>query len=387
MGLTTTLRAVLFMLGATTLATHAETVTVPVPLSYHAIETIARAQLFTGPHQQTELFQDRWNCNNLTLSDPHFSNAGNDHIAFQARLQAQLGTRVGDMCLPLFAWSGVFASSQQPVITADGHQLGFRIVTSRIRSLDNPTATVPTDLWDLIKTYVHPALEQSRIDLQPLLDATRSALYNSRPSQRERIDAVLDSVGFYRVTTDNAQLTVELTLEAPDAPVGMALLPTAALSAEEIALWDENLQQLDTLAAWLHATLAAADGTLDPQIAETIDQVVEHARRELRSALAEDNPQQDRIRQLFITTWNQLTPLLRHQLAQADTAMDPLQVLAFMGAGDALIAIDKVAQGVGLRFDATTWRGLARLLQPATEDFESGFDTDVDPELQQEYLP
>jgi len=106
------------------------------------------------------------------------------------------------------------------------------------------------------------------------------------------------------------------------------------------------------------------------------------SRYRLSAILSGDAPAVgDPLRELFIDAWNELRTILAE--AQRDGVLDAslLRYAAFIDAGDALLALDRAAPGLGMRPSVDGLRQLARNLRPGTTDDPLAYDWAVDPEL------
>lgn len=371
---------VLFFLLLATFDAQAKPVTVPINLRYPTVEKILIDQLFTGPNQTAVVFSDRWNCNTLTLVEPKISGTDDGQLRLNASLTARGGTPVGNQCVPLFSWDGTFNASQTAYIADDGTRLRFKISDSSITDPQGGKANVPSVLWDWVKTYVHPELERFNVDLAPVLLSTRDILNTSLPGAGNYATAILESLAFRQISASSDRLEVDLGLELPDAPLSSDNLNTDIFSGMELGEWDATWQSWDAFVTWLLKDLAADTNSQDTELAGAIATVFLEARYDLREALVINGRNEDPVRDLFVKTWNRLTPLLQREL-EVSAELDALKYLSFISAADALIAVDGAAENFDMKFDSETWRGLARLLKPTISAAELQYGDTVDPEL------
>ena len=97
------------------------------------------------------------------------------------------------------------------------------------------------------------------------------------------------------------------------------------------------------------------------------------------TALTTETIQPDMIRQQFVATWKNLTPVFRHHLGGRSSG-NPLGYLAFFTASDAVVALDRIGPQLGIEFSREGLIRLARLLagqQPATLAYGSEVDTNL----------
>ncbi|MDJ0958982.1 MAG: lytic transglycosylase domain-containing protein, partial [Arenicellales bacterium] len=155
--------------------------------------------------------------------------------------------------------------------------------------------------------------------------------------------------------------------------------PQPALSPAELTQLNEKLKYWDVFITLVakQAALATNNDTLREQLLS----VLLNARHEILEVLVVDNQQeQDPVRQLFLHTWSQLAPLLR-QISLAMPGDSALDFVGFIGAVDALQAIDAVGPSLNLDISSDGLRRLARMITPSDVDDPLLYDERVDPEL------
>jgi hypothetical protein len=97
------------------------------------------------------------------------------------------------------------------------------------------------------------------------------------------------------------------------------------------------------------------------------------------SALTTETIQPDMIRQQFVATWKNLTPVFRHHLS-GQPSRNLLGYLAFFTASDALVALDRIGPQLGLEISREGLIRLARLLarqQPVDLVYRTEVDTNL----------
>jgi soluble lytic murein transglycosylase-like protein len=98
------------------------------------------------------------------------------------------------------------------------------------------------------------------------------------------------------------------------------------------------------------------------------------------SLLESTRPAPDPLRQLFLQSWDRLSPLLERLIGDLDAkAAKPFRAL--VEAGDSLKAAQGLGEAVGLRVSPDALRQLARLVLPAKAGDPLTFDLALDPEL------
>lgn len=365
--------------------------TLPIALDYAIVQQALIKQLVSGDSNSIEVFNDGLDCNSLTLSDPRVGSSDNGLVSVKTTLSAQGGTPIGGRCMFPFSWQGGIETLQEVYINPDGQSVAFRVVDSSVITTNDNGEPMPSPIWNWVKSYIHPRLAAVTINLGPAMSSLQellsSGLSGIAASGTATADtAILQSqiapLLLKAVTASPEKLNVSLSLTVPDAPAEW--LPPGSvpdeehpLSTEELARWDQSWQSWDGFATWLIKTMAAP---ADPQLAQTLGDILLESRYQLRDALANDSKSGDPVRELFVSTWQQLAPLLRDGTLNIPGA-EALQVATFISAADALQTLDSAAPYLGVRFDSQTFRTLARLILPTVSDDDLGYNTQVDPQL------
>lgn len=358
-------------------ALRAENLEIPVTLDLAVVEDALRSQLFTRDGR-AEIMRDSIQCNRVVLSSPELASTEDGLLRLTTRLDAQVGTPLGNRCLLPFRWEGVIETLEQ-VEVGPGQQLSFRVVDSRILRADEQRRALPGLAWDWVKGHVHPRLGAVRINLDPAVTDLRAMLRDALPAAPEVREAVASSLSLKHAALTRGGLQVSFALQVPPVPDDWQPAAQPALSAEELARWDAAWQAWDGFATWFIKDLARDAA---PPLREGLAELLVEARYALRDALVEEQVGNDAVRQLFLDVWERLAPLLRDHTSDLPGGRS-LQLATFLGAGDALRAIDQAAPQLGLNLDNNTLRRLARLLSPSVSDEELGRPLVVDPSLRQ----
>jgi hypothetical protein len=354
---------------------------VPLALDYRILDQAVREQVFAGPDGSIEVFADKIRCNTLVLAGPRVSGTDDGHLRLLADMHAQTGTPLGGRCWLAKSWTGLVETLQTAHADPESSVVSFRVVESTLLDSEDGEEVLPRLVQQWIEDYVHPRLGAVKIDLQPgvagILELLQTVVTEGAAGQDDAAPDRRPELRLAAVRPSAAALTVVLSLEVPDAPGGPAPGPEAPLTPEELAEWDAAWQAWDGFATWLIKTLAATGG---PELTDALAETLLEARYDLRDALAREDRDRDPVRTLFLGAWKRLAPLVGDvQLAVPGGQALPYAV--FVGAGDALQTLDRVAPYLGLRLDQDSLRRLARILAPTVSDHALRYDTAVDPEL------
>ena len=93
----------------------AETVSVPLTLTYPVLRQLMISQLFSGPGNSAALTRDPSSCNRIILWNPQFGHQ--DHqLQIAGRISAKLGLSTPGGCTPLMQRSGQLEVLGRPVL-------------------------------------------------------------------------------------------------------------------------------------------------------------------------------------------------------------------------------------------------------------------------------
>ncbi len=371
------LTAVLMLLCG---ASHGGDIRLPVNLDLDLVSQALRQQMFLAEDGSAEVFSDGLDCNALTLRDPRVEGTEDGHLRIITHVHARIGTPLGGRCLLPLQWGGVIETLEEVSVMPGSALVSFKVVDSNILRPDEEGRAMPGVVWDWIKRHVHPQLSAVTVNLSPALLSLQGLLREAIPLDMEQRFAVADSLHLEAVNASTAGLGIVFTMNVPDTPPDwQPAIPQAALTAEELAAWDAAWQDWEGFATWLILALAEPAG---PEMRQTLVDLLFDARHQLRDALELEQPHGDPVRELFLTTWERLAPLLREGLVQLPGA-DLLHLASFISAGDALVALDQAAPHLGLSLDRHTLRTLARALDPGISDQQLAYDTAINPLLRE----
>ena len=191
--------------------------------------------------------------------------------------------------------------------------------------------------------------------------------------------SVLDGVRIDSAAAREDAVVVTLGIE-----VAAAAAPSrqqeAALTDHELAELSNRLDEVDAFFTYTIKSIASDVGD-DPSA--LLDVLVE-LRHDLIDILASRERQAtDPAGALFVSAWEGLTPLLR-LAAEADQTAS-LRYLTFIGAGDALNAMEDLGPAAGIEISSDGLRRLARILLPddPTDPLDHG--EGVDPALRRAF--
>lgn len=356
------------------------TVSVPVAVDHRVAQRALAASLFTGAEATLPLLADRSGCNSVTLSKPMLDDGEDGLLRVSTTVVARIATPLGKRCLLPIVWHGRLDLLERIAVAADGESLSFSITDSKLLNADGERRGVPGLVWDWVKRYAHPRFESFTFDLTPLMRPARDLVSAALADAANAAAVATGSLRLEDPRSHAQRMTVNLAFEIPPAEI-TAARDAAPLDAAELEAWDQAWQAWDAFATWTIKTLnATAPAELQAGLLETLLE----ARYELRAALVEHDTGADPVRRLFVDTWTRLVPLLQ-QMQLAGRDRETLAYIAFIGAGDALKALDTIMPRFGFSIDADSLRNLARTLSPQVTPDDLRYSTEVDPALREAF--
>jgi hypothetical protein len=354
---------------------------IPLRVPLEAIRQALNAQLATSPATPNVIYREG-PCRYLNLETPKLD-ALDGQLRFVGPGSAALGVELFGNCQNAAAWHGSMQFTLAPQVDSAG-RLRMRIVDSELTDAGGGKAPTLGFIWDLSKRYVHPRLERFSYDI----GASRAALLGimrtaAPPEHSAQLELALRQLQVLEPRVETTHIVVPIAIEIPDAwltapPPASAL--TAPLTEAELDALDKALQPWD--AFLVYSIKQVALDSEDSALRKRLFTLLLESRYQLTAILSGDAaPAGDPLRALFIDAWNELRTILAD--AQRDGVLDAslLRYAVFIDAGDALLALDRAAPGLGMRLSAEGLRQLARSLRPGATDDPLAYDWAIDPQL------
>jgi hypothetical protein len=353
------LLALLGVVGAA-LAT-AERVQIPVTLERAFIESVLREQAFTGPGHSVRISDDGTGCQFLELREPVVRLSGG-LLTLRTRASARVGRLVNARCLLLVNWRGALEFSQIPSVSADGRSMLLRTTGWRAYKPDGSVDRLSTTVGRWLDGYLPAGLKEIQISfVEPIsqLDDFLSLTVGRDVSGRASM--LLGGIVIDEVSAGSEAVTVTLGMDttAVEAPPAA---PEPVLSSSELARLSERLEAVDAFVTYTIKSMSRENDLLDGAV---LLDVLVALRRDLMRILAEQRRQvRDPARALFVDAWEGLLPLLRLAVERRSDQAEVFRYLTFIGAGDALKALDNLGPAAGVEVSSDGLRRLARILIP-----------------------
>ncbi len=320
-------------------------------------------------------------CSSLRLQGPKLDGVG-PHLQLTAPGSGALGFELLGRCQNAVAWRGTVQFTLAPLIDRAG-RLRLRIVDSALTDEGGSTPGLGL-AWELTKRHQHPRLERFSYDIGASRSALLGVLASAAPPElHSDLQQALAQLQVLEPRAQAGSVVVPVAIEFPDAwRAGAAPMPGSAapLTEAELEALDIALQPWDAFISY--AIKQVALDSEDSRLRQRLFTLLLDSRYQLAAILAgEVSGAADPARALFIDAWNELRAIIAE--AQRERVLDAslLRYAAFIDAGDALVALDRAAPGLGVRVSADGLRQLARSLRPGVADDPLAYAWAVDPQM------
>ncbi len=369
------------ILNATLVSANATSMVLPLKLDYALIRSLFVQQAFTEPGESVVVIDEPDSCQFLKLARPEiYPEAG--ALRLKSFVSLKTGLPVLNTCQILVDLEGMVDVRLHVQFDKTGWVLTFQPEDLRLTSADGQSPLLAGQLPTLIQERIFAHLDQVQVDLATPIQGLREILPNFF-ADRERAGIIqwLNSIRPGRIEARPEWYSVELIMDvAAQGAGGRQQAGERRLSAAEMQrfirgweTWDAFLvQQIDYLG---HFGLEAQDRAL-------ILQTLLESRYQMANALSSDQtaPSQDLVRMQFVHTWGRFAPMIRKYLSR-EPSTAPFSALAYLSAGDALAALDKIGPTVGLEISRDGLIRLARLLTGEEGPMDLDYSFEVDPGL------
>ncbi|MGZ8199296.1 MAG: hypothetical protein ACXWUC_00765, partial [Methylosarcina sp.] len=335
----------------------AEQFTLPLQVDYSLIKNALINQLYTGAGQTANLWNDRYGCSYLKLSDPRID--GRDgQIRLLNQVQTRFGTGMGGQCLTVLEWNGVLETWQKPTVDASGKILSFPVTKASAYDQQGRQLTIDK-LQDLITRFAEPRLGNLEVDLQQSrADIERNAAYFLPKENEAEIREIINTLKFSRVEAKDGSIAVQIAFDAPIKPV--AQKPSAPFTQAEQKQWQAAWQQWDD---FLSKTIQQASNETESQeLRDTLMEILLESRSAFQAGLQNHKTGgEDPVRVFFTQTWQRLAPELK-TLAKQLPEIQGLRYMTFIAATDVIYELENLGRPFGLEISSEGLRRLGRML-------------------------
>ncbi|MFL6566178.1 MAG: lytic transglycosylase domain-containing protein [Burkholderiales bacterium] len=354
---------------------------IPLRLPLEPLREAIAAQLAASKAKPKVIYSEG-PCRYINLDKPRLE-AVEGRLRLVGPGSAAFGVELFGGCQNAARWQGSMEFTFVPQLDNAG-RLRLRIVDSKFTDAGGGAAL--GFIWELSKRYVHPRLERFSYDLGASRQALASIVRGAAPPQHAaELEAAVRQLQVLEPRVEAKAVVVPIALELPDAwlaapVVPVAAAPAAPLSEAELEALEKTLQPWD--AFLLYSIKQVALDSENSALRKRLFTVLLESRYRLIEILSADAPAAgDPLRELFVDAWEELRTILAE--GQRDGALDAslLRYAAFIDAGDALLALDRAAPGLGMTLSSEGLRQIARSLRPGAAGDPLAYDWAADPQL------
>ncbi len=356
-----------------------KTVSLPLSIDYPLLRSLVINSAFTDPDQTSVVLDENNGCRKITISEPIFSEE-NSRVRLETKLQIHIGTNIGNTCLMPIEWEGYLSLFMEPRIDSNEWVLSFETVDSALYDKNHETAHVAGIVWTFAKPFVYDYLNNITINLAPPVSEVQSFLSSLFPPDLDlRAKKMINSFRPGKIVTTPDAVRVAILADVEETYEKDEDIEQEVLSDEErqkfIGIWE----------AWdpflVHMITSLSKEPLSEDDRQVLLDTLLETRYSFITEPLDATMKRDFVRDQFITTWAQLSPVFRHHLGDVPCKAT-LGYLAFFTASDALYALDEIGPTLGIEISRNGLIRLARLLG-ARESEVLAYSPGADPELRE----
>jgi len=318
-------------------------------------------------------------CNRVELSDLQVVTEG-DHLSVGMALTATTGGFVLGACRGPAPWQGRLALRMTPQVMESGLAIEFVPDSIELSRPDSSPGILSKPVQIIADALVLPRMNRVQIDLAGPLNNLDELIEQLLGSGQVGERSLVQRTRIARLETEETGVRAWLSFQVRALEVDDQLAEPS-LDDVELAQWQTLEDELDGFLTTIISALARSTKSFSIRI-ELLATLLD-ARHAIAEALTLDDPTSDPVRELFLTTWDRLIPLMR-ELEGLDTPGLEVdyRLAAFIAGGDALKALDALGPEYGFEINRDGLRRLARLLlaESAPPSF-TPLPLEVDPEI------
>lgn len=334
---------------------------IEIPLlaeTVHLQSAIGRALEFDENGQGT-LGDDP--CNRLELSDLQLVTE-DAKLSVGMALAATTGAHVLGACRGLKPWKGRLALKLTPQVMDSGLAIEFVPDSIELSRPDSSPGLLSKPAKVIADALIVPRMKRVRIDLAEPLSSLDALIEQSLGAEHVQDGQYLiQRTRIARLQTEETGLRAWLAFQVRMPEQMIEPAPEPSLDASELAQWQTLEDELDGFLTTIISALAQSTNSHTLRL--ELLAVLLDARHAIAEALTVDDPETDPVRELFLTTWDRLRPLMSELESLAIPGLEAdFRLAAFIAGGDALRALDALGPEYGFEITRDGLRRLARLL-------------------------
>ncbi|WP_043888416.1 lytic transglycosylase domain-containing protein [Methylophaga thiooxydans] len=300
-------------------------------------------------------------CNRVDLSDLVLLTE-DAQLAVDMAFSAATGAHVLGACRGLTPWQGRLTLKLTPQVMESGLAIEFVPDSIELSRPDSSPGLLSKPAKLIADMLVLPRMKSVQIDLAGPLNSLDELIEQSLgpASSHDDEQSLIQRTHIARLQTEETGVRAWLAFQVrvPE-PAEHVSEPTFNVS--ELAQWQTLEDELDGFLTTIISTLAHSTNSHALRI--ELLAVLLDARHAIAEALTVDDPEHDPVRELFLTTWERLRPLMSELEGLETPGLEAdFKLAAFIAGGDALRALDALGPEYGFEITRDGLRKLARLL-------------------------
>ncbi len=359
-------------------------VVIPLSVRLSLLNQLLEKRLYAGSDQPRVLYQEG-SCRFFSTSQPHLEIQGRK-LRFISHGSARLGISLWGHCLGGLDWTGTVALDLLPSLD-EAWQLRFRVSEVRVFDAQGHPQGLFGFVLRMTTRFLQPLVESFTLDLAPPRQELAALVRATAPlAVSAQVETILASLKPQPPYASAEGIAVPLAFTVPDLianPPAPVKSPEAPLTPQELEHVQQALQPWDAFLVFVikSAGLDISDGGIRGELF----QLLIASRYRLLPILGGELPAgaRDPVRVLFKDAWERLRAIIQEAERRGLVQDHLLQYLTFINAGDALLALQSAAPGLGIEMSTDGLRRLARALRPAMTGDPLQYSWEVDPELRE----
>ncbi|EMR11996.1 lytic murein transglycosylase [Methylophaga lonarensis MPL] len=322
-------------------------------------------------------------CNRIELSDMMLVTE-DDKLSVGMALTATTGANVLGACRGPRPWQGHLALKLTPRVTASGLAIEFVPDSIELSRPNGGSDLLLKPVQLIADALLLPRMNRVQIDLAGPLNSLDELIEQllGPASTQEGEQSLVQRTHIARLQTEEAGIRAWLAFQVRAFDLADQV-PEPTLDASEMAQWQTLEDEFDGFLTTIISMLARS--TDSPVLRLELLAALLDARYAIAEALTLDDPSADPVRELFLTSWDRLRPLMGELEGLEIPGLEvDFRLAAFMAGGDALRALDALGPEYGLEITRDGLRRLARLLlAEAVPPSFTPLPLEVDPEFRE----
>ncbi|AFJ03717.1 soluble lytic murein transglycosylase-like protein [Methylophaga frappieri] len=280
------------------------------------------------------------------------------NLSLDMAVTVTTGAYVLGACRGLKPWKGRLALKMTPQVTASGLAIAFVPESIELSRPDGSRGLLSKPAKLMTDALLLPRIKRVQIDLAEPLNSLDNLIEQSLWAGREQ--TLVQRTRISHIQTEATGIKAWLAFQVR-APEPREPISEPSLDDDELAQWLTLEDELDGFLTTIITTLAQS--TYSQTLRLELLAILLDARHAIAEALTVDDAERDPVRELFLTTWERLRPLMSELEGLETPGLEnDFRLAAFIAGGDVLRALDALGPEYGLEITRDGLRGLARLL-------------------------